>query len=213
MSEIHVVNGTSRDWIIGWKAANIALASDMETLVFRSVVMGGRPYPREAKAECLLYHHRHKAPVDHCKCGFNAWDELDFATTYWCFFSQIQEQYVYQVSPDRSKLFIGSCVLLRVGLAGDVIEGTIDAGDKWKEWGYRASSQIVTDVFFEERCAICDEEAHTLCAMQNVSVDDSDLYPLRNLCNQHIALSERALPISYLSNENDVGVYIGLPSD
>ncbi len=211
MPDIHVVSSTSSDWIIGWKAANIALASDMETLVFRSAVMGGRPYPRVANAECLLYQHRHQAPVDNCKCGFNAWDELEFATTYWCLFSQIQEKYVYRAPPDRGKVFIGSCVLLRVGLAGDVIEGTIDAGNKWQEWGYRASSQTVTDVFFDETCAVCDEDAHTLCAMQNVPVSDSDLYPLRNLCDQHIDLSERVLPLSHLSSVNDAGVHIGLP--
>lgn len=213
MPEIHVVSGTSCDWVIGWKAANIALASNMETLLFRSVVLGGTPYPRMATAECLLYRHRHQAPADFCKCGFNAWDEREYAITYLCFFSQIQEKYVYRVPPDRGKVFIGSSVLLRVGLAGDVIEGTIDAGDKWQEWGFRASTQVVTDVFFEETCAICDEEAHTLCAMQNVSLHDNSLYPLRNLCDKHIDLSERVFPLSYLSSVNDVGVYVGLPSD
>lgn len=212
-SPVHTVNGISQDWIIGWKAANIALAPDMETLVFRSVVLGGAPYPLTATAECLLYRRRHKAPVDHCKCGFNAWDEREFAITYWCFFSQIQEKYVYRAPPGRGRVFVGSCVLLRVGLAGDVIEGTIDAGEKWQKWGYRASSQVVTDVFFDDTCAVCDKEANTLCVIENIIVQDNNFYPLRNLCDRHIDLSERALSLPHLSCVNDVGVHIGLPSD
>lgn len=209
---LHIVTGVSREWIIGWKAVNVVLASDGQTLKFRSIVMGGPTYNVSAKAQCLLYSNRHNAPVDNCKCGFNAWHDSRYAMKYFDFYRWMQGRYAYRTLIQALPNFIGSSALMRVGLSGDVVEGTIDAGKEWQEWGYRASHQIVTDVFFDESCAICDKKAKKICVMPTVSLGQEDVSPIRNSCSEHTKFATRVLSTDFIARLNDVGIYRKLPS-
>lgn len=209
---LHVVSGISHDWIIGWKAVNIAIAADKKTLKFRSVVMGGPTYGVTAEATCLLYKDRHAAPDDSCKCGFNAWHDGQYALQYFDFYRWLQQRYVYRTPIHSLPNFIGSCALIRVGLSGDVVEGTINAGNDWLEWGYRASHQVVTDVFFDEYCASCDEKAVSICAMEAAPIGTEEVMPMRNYCSEHAEYAAHILPIRAIAWQNNVDIYRTTPS-
>lgn len=209
---LHVVSGISRDWIIGWKAVNVVLSSNYKNLKFRSIVMGGPTYAVSSQAQCLLYNKRHNAPEDNCKCGFNAWHDPQYAMKYFDFYSWMQQRCVYRTPIHSLPNFIGSSALVRVGLSGDVIEGTINAGYDWQEWGYRASHQVVTDIFFDEYCTVCNEKAVSICAMKAISLGQEMVMPLRNCCFEHAAYATYVLPVERIQRINNVDIYCNLPS-
>lgn len=212
MADVHVVSGVSTEWIIGWKAACVAVTPDLKTLRFRSVVMGGESYAADAQAQCFLYKEKHVAPDDACKCGFNSWHELQNALHYLRFYQFVQNGASYRYGPSYIRNFTKSIMLLRVGICGDVVEGTMNAGKDWQQWGYRASRQLVTDVYFDTRCCICNQNASHLGAGDNVSVWEEVLVPLVALCSQH-AKGLRILQPERLSIQNDIDIHWGLPSE
>lgn len=212
MTEVHVVSGVSTDWIIGWKVACVAVTPDLQTIRFRSVVMGGESYAADAEAQCFLYKERHAAPADMCRCGFNSWHESQIALHYLRFYQFVQSGVSYRYGPNYIRDFTKSIVLLRVGLCGDVVEGTLDAGRGWEQWGYRASRQLVTDVYFDTKCCVCGQYADRLGAVGKVSVRDEVLVPLVTFCSWH-AKGQRILQKERLSIQNDIDIHWGIPSE
>lgn len=212
MSDLHVVGGVSTDWIIGWKAAFVAITPDLRTLQFRSVaISGGSSYGTDAKAECLFY--EHASPNDLCRCGFNSWHEYETALRYMRFYQALQLGHSYKFHPYID--FRWSVALLRVGVYGDVVEGTLKAGYDWHHWGYRASHQRVSDVFFDGMCIVpgCGKMGQYVCAGKMTYIYKEVLLPLRLHCPEHAASAKYIFQHSGLSQRNDVGLYRKLPSE
>lgn len=211
MANLHVVDGVSRDWVMGWKAAYVAVTSDLRTLRFRSVVMGGKTYGFDSSAECMVYKASHVAPSDHCKCGFNAWDEYEVALRYLRFYQSLQMNFAYRYNPSHD--FRLSVVLLSVGMYGSVVEGTLDAGAGWQQWGYRAARQRVGEVFFDGDCIApaCHEPGRYICASASGRYSGEDLYPLRLYCTVHAMSADYILQPSGLALHSGVDVYRNLP--
>lgn len=211
MSELHVVGGVSTDWIIGWKTANVALASDLRTLRFSPAAISSSAYGVDALASCRMFGDIHTAPHDSCKCGFNSWNEYDTAVSYMKFHQAMRVGYAFRYYP-RS-VFRLSLALLRVGMYDEVVEGTLDAGTGWEKWGFRASRQLVSDVFFYGKCAACNAKARYVCATAKTRINDEELYPLATFCAKHAAYGHYILQLPALSRHNDVGIYRELPSE
>lgn len=212
MSDLHVVGGVSTDWIIGWKAAFLAVEPDLKTLRFRSVALsGGVSYGVDAQAECLF--HDHESPHDLCRCGYNSWHEYETALRYMRFYQALQVGPSYRYHPYIN--FRWSVGLLRVGAYGDVVEGTLNAGYGWHQWGYRASRQRVSDIFFDGTCIVpgCGKRGKCVCAGKMAHTHSESLYPLRLHCTEHAASARFILQPSGLGQRNDVGVYRELPSE
>ena len=191
----------SHDWTIGWKVANIYIRQD-GALCFAPVHQDGaiRAYGVDAVAECQRY--AHPAPYDTCKCGFNAWEDLEIV---WRYARGAQRAKEYGIAQTES------LVLLRVGLYGDVVDGTITIGPDWKPWGYRASQQRVADIFFSKECASCSQPAVGLGALDyNITWAG---WRLRPLCQEHLDQTERTVKTDRLMARNDVTVHWGYPSE
>ena len=175
--------------------------------------MGGKSYDVNAQARCLLYRNGHVPPEDSCKCGFNSWYDNGLAMRYMRFYQMLQPGYAYHYV-DAAREFASSVVLLRVGMYGDVVEGTLNAGGKWEQWGYRASNQLVTDVFFDGKCAFCNARAKYVCATASAFINnEEELLPLRTYCAEHTIYGQYILQPEGLSKRNDVGIYRELPSE
>lgn len=208
---MHVVDSVSSDWIIGWKIANVALAADMKTLRFSPAAISCETYGVDSYAECRMVGDLHVAPDDSCKCGYNSWDDLGIALDYMKMHQSLRVGYAFRYPP-RS-IFRLSLAMLRVGMYDDVIEGTLDAGLGWNKWGYRASKQRVSDIFFDGKCAACSAEAQYICATVKTRTPyGEDLYPLASFCEAHTVYGLRVLDLAALSLQNDVGTHMRLPS-
>ena len=206
-----VVGGVSSEWIIGWKIANIALDFDMKTIQFSPAAISCETYGVDAYAECRMVGDIHVAPEDSCKCGFNSWDDLGVALEYMKMHQTLRVGYAYRYPP-RS-IFRLSLVMLRVGMCDDVIEGTLDAGSGWNQWGYRAARQRVSDVFFDGKCAACSADAQHVCTTLHTTTPYGEsLYPLAIFCDAHTVYGRRILDLDVLSAQNDIGIYATLPS-
>lgn len=213
MREVHVVDGVSQEWVIGWKAAFASVTADLRTIRFKAVIKYSCTYGVEARAICRAPHRTHAAPDDQCRCGFNAWDSADLAVMYLYDHRAFLDKSASRFETSPPLGWSRSLTVLRVGLYGDVIEGTLDAGENWDKWGYRASDQLTTDVFFSGHCAACGDQARYIGATAKTSLMRSTLIPLNPLCVQHANRSEYILQPGSLSERNNVGIHLGFPSD
>lgn len=210
---IHVVGGVSTEWIIGWKAAYVAVAPDLRTLKFKPLVINPGVYGVDDKAVCFGSRPKHRVPADGCHCGFNAWDSIDYALQYAGLRQELEEQNMQRIGRIPEYGWFRSMVLLRVGMFGDVIEGTLDAGKGWDKWGYRASHQRIADVYMDSHCAACDAKARYVCAMPKDYLHQAAVLPLRSFCDEHANYSRYILQISRLADYNGIGMYWGQPSE
>jgi len=166
-------------------------------------------YGVEATARCVT-REGHAAPADGCRCGFNAWH--DIASAYEYFYKWRRPREGGPQPRAGNVRVVNSVALLRVALSGHVIEGTLDVRTL-NEWGYRASSQRVTDVFFETKCAFCAEPAVGLgVAQTKFTLPETNLCQLvRPTCPNHQIRT--ILQPKDLMEHNDVGVHWGYPSE
>lgn len=211
---IHVVSGVSSDWVIGWKGAYASVASDLRTLKFKPLVVNLGVYGVDDKAACFGSRPKHIVPADYCHCGFNAWSSKEHALQYVALRQILEEKNMRRIGRiPPSYGWFRSVVLLRVGIYGDVIEGTLDAGKNWNKWGYRASHQRVADVYLDDRCAACDAKAHYICAMSKAYTRSHELLPLRSYCSEHAQYGGYILQISRLAEYNNISIHWGEPSE
>lgn len=161
----------STEWIVGWKIAYM-YCTNARTLRFAPLHQDGliSAYGVDAVAEYQQRNH-HAPPQDGCHCGFNAWHER--AT-------------IKRFKMNRNTGANSSTVVqLRVGLYGDVIEGTL-----WQEgagadvWGYRASQQRIADVFVSSQCYRCQGRA---TALELTTEDYAFGWCLQPTCGECIA--------------------------
>ncbi|USN96218.1 MAG: hypothetical protein H6797_04025 [Candidatus Nomurabacteria bacterium] len=211
-SKIHVVDGVSTNWVIGWKGAYASVAPDLRTLRFKPLIVNAGIYGVNDKAVCFGHRPKHKVPGNLCRCGFNAWDNDDLAMRYIGMYHESDIRNMQSIGTMPRYGWLRSMVLLRVGMHGDVIEGTLDAGKGWDKWGYRASDQRVADVFFDDCCAACGAKAKYLCAMSKEHVHSDALLPLRSFCAQHSRYGQYVLQKASLSERNHVDIHWGPPS-
>ena len=209
--KIHAVSGVLTDWVIGWKGAYASVAPDLRTLKFKPLIVGAGIYDVDDRAVCFGHHPRHKVPGDRCRCGFNAWDNDDLAMRYIGMRQESEIKRTQRIGHLPGYGWFRSMVLLRVGMCGDIIEGTLDAGKGWDKWGYRASSQCVTDVFFDDYCSACDAKARYICAVSEEYVHNDKMLPLRSFCTEHAQYGRYILQQASLSERNNVGIYWGPP--
>lgn len=133
--------GKRHGWVIGWKTANLIVSNSGSEARFMQVVKGIgliADYGINAEAACTQRPY-HNAPSPGCGCGFNAFHEQTAARSY-------------MARPWRGQHNTSNLVLLRVGLAGRIIDGTHKDNSTW---GYKAQRQVVTDMFVPANCRVC----------------------------------------------------------
>lgn len=199
---------TETNWVVGWKQANVYVRDDLRTLHFVPIHQDGiiYTYGVDDQARCQQYEHLHgQVPDDDCRCGFNAWDELE---TVWVYDRSVKHNsYIY---PEWA---VRSLALLRVGLYGDLIDATMTirfSGGERKYWGYRSSRQRVSDIFFEKKCDSCEDVAFGLGL---VYYDLAWGWTLRPLCSTHLEEARATVSLAALSQHNDVEIHWGYPSE
>ena len=203
------------DWIIGWKAAATYIRESNE-LIFMPLIYRHMHYEVESMAVCHYADHKHP-PHDGCRCGFNAWHDADQAVSYMQPYARYYSGKAGVTYKGPHKIPVAASnntlVILRVGLHGDVIEGSRPA------WGYRAERQLVTDVFFNDICSLCPRDATCLGA---VNSEYPLLWHLRHttatsllvwpLCGRHADLAVRSVKPSEIALRNNVEVHWGYPA-
>jgi len=178
-----------------------------------SPMIGGHPsYVAYDMAVCKAKPAHSRPPHDKCHCGFNAWHEREVALEYHNEIVRHEESSQLEYG---AKTSIRSTALLRVRLSGDVVEAPLNAMNLNK-WGYRASRQLVTDVFFDVKCYLCDNEATGLGITRKAydlrqAPRGTMLRPVRPTCRKHEV--RIILPPQALMKYNDVGIHLGLPSE
>lgn len=180
----------STKWIIGWKVANLVMDNQTNQVAFLPVLNDHlvEPYGVDAQARCNV-HPWHvppyvsDSPRDTCYCGYNAFADRSDATGYF------EGKWV-------DRLYTRSLVILRVALAGSVIEGS---HSEFAYWGYRSGRQVVTDVFIPDRCHQCRRrlgvrtEGHLMPISGGPLVDFPGYTHLVPLCHEHAIMSSVSL--------------------
>lgn len=212
---IPFVKGIQKNWVIGWKATTAYLRESGE-FVFMPLIIKNLQYTIDDTACC--YHRGHtKPPYDDCRCGFNAWHDIAQALDYMEPYARHHDSRGNYVSMGTYMLPLYAwnftMVMLRVGLYGDVIDAIEPA------WGYRAEKQRVADVFFNERCAYCQNFATVIGVMNAeypVPYWMSEEMPasrlLWQLCSIHENLALYTFSASELNAINGVNVHLGYPT-
>jgi hypothetical protein len=198
--------------IVAWKIAHVyVMTEDPEVLRFSPIMHRDTTYGVREKAECFLEtSHRYELPVDKCRCGFNAWHDLERA-------------YEYMVLDERHERFKerrgiatlrrSNHAFLRVSLYGDVIEGTYSSDDI-KYWGYRAAYQRIEDVFLRENCYLCGRTARHLGTINEEKFFNMDCLQLRPFCDLHAETATHSvIQSAALERRNNTRVHIGYPSE
>lgn len=211
-NNVLVVKQTQTDWVIGWKAATPYIRESNE-LVFMPLVCRNIPYIVNDVAVCRRYGHSNP-PADTCRCGFNAWHDIDQALHYALSDPNIIPTMAYHGNHMIPVASVGeTLVILRVGLHGDVIDLREPA------WGYRAELQRVGDVFFSNACAACRRDAVALGIMnttypsspnQRAVVGES--YLIWPLCDNHTHLARRTIDPTDIATRNNVKIHWGYPT-
>jgi hypothetical protein len=194
-----VLRTVDTDWINGWKLANVYVADDLQTLQFSNAYRHTlKPYAIDDVAKCIKGNQPCiSAPADNCRCGFNAWLDIEVALEH------LQEG-------ELSWTFLASMgvslALLRVGLCGDVIEGSLKMAKSDQYWGYRASRQRVVDLFYPRLCHVrsCHDEAVCLGAKERYANFGWSLLPF---CARHESSSPHVFSSEDLARHNDVDVH------
>lgn len=211
-NKIVVVKQVQTDWVIGWKAA-MPYIRDSNDLVFMPLVCRDIPYGVNDVAVCRRYGHS-RPPADRCKCGFNAWNDIDQAISY----ALLPPGTMITVAHHGNhKLPVHSAnetlAILRVGLHGSVLDCIEPA------WGFRAEKQRVGNVFFNSGCALCSADATALGVMnteyplspQQRAVNDTS-YLLWSLCNRHHHMARRIVDPTDIATRNNVKIHWGYPT-
>ena len=209
-AEAPALKGISTDSIYAWKAANVYVTQLHSRLIrFRPMIMAHPTYGLNDVATCALNRLHNEPPYDNCRCGFNAWHDSSVARDY---ASRVLQ--VHCLCYGGREKWVSCIALLRVRLEGDVIEGALDAMNLDK-WGYRASRQQVTDVFFGDACNFCGDTAVGLSLNGKTTTLPKTpggvlFLPVRPACS-------KCSPVLFHPNElmasNDVGVHLGYPSE
>jgi hypothetical protein len=182
--KLPIVKTVSPEWVVAWKGAGVMLSQDMRTLVFKPMFQSmDMKYNVADEAICASISAGHIAPDDGCRCGFNAWHDPNVAYNY--------------VRANTGQL---KPTLIRVGLKGQVVEGVLHATERWTYWGYRASDQLVTDVFLEKRCTTCGAEAHFV----GVSAFTQGYWRLMPVCASHHGTVAHIIHLNSIALNNDV---------
>ncbi len=204
------VSETQTDWVIGWKAATPYIR-DTNELVFMPLVCRNIPYVVNDVAECRRYGHA-RPPGDFCRCGFNAWHDVEQSLRYVRTQARVVPTTAYH---GNHKLPVPATnetlTILRVGLHGDVIDLTEPA------WGYRAEKQRVLDMFVSNACAACTRDAVALGVMNTIYPQSPNertvpSYLVWPLCDNHIYLSRRMIDSRDITARNNVIVHWGFPT-
>jgi hypothetical protein len=220
-----IVKEVQNDWVAGWKCATLLVDDDMKTLKFEplSFSFTGSAYGIHEQAVC--YHDSpecegldHDAPHRDGRCGFNAWEDRSVAVSY-------ATRGMHKLSKKaKSRIRRGlpvwrfdNTTLLYVGLYGRVIEGSMNLTQDWDKWGYRASHQVVSDVFLHDTCQMCSRPADMLYAYRTIGretlKDRNARNTVRTVCKRHVRRSYALLDFDALSASNDTKLHWGRPSE
>lgn len=133
-------------WIVGWKVSNLLVSTDGKHLALEQVMQDGhiRAYSLDDTAMCNQW--GHTAPDKDCACGFNAYTEPKPALDYG----------KWAEKQAKWHLITRNLVLLRVGLYGRMIEGTLPRAGGW---GYRSTKQRVDTICLPVKCGFCGKKA------------------------------------------------------
>lgn len=207
-SQIVVVKNKSRQWFYAWKVANVCITVNYpRTIKFVPTIAHSVTYGMRDQARCVL-RNSHPVPANNCQCGFNAWHDVATAEQYLDGYRRLHEGRLCHIEQRPESL-----TLLRVALSGDVIEGTLSTMPT-SAWGYRASKQQVTDIFFSTVCTFCRNDATGLALARKkypVPGDSGLHYPVRPSCGGHgIHL---IIQPEQLMKHNDVAIHWGHPSE
>lgn len=200
--------------IIGWKVAHsyVRLA-DLSVIRFSPMSFRDTTYGIEDKALCHGHKHVASAPHLHCVCGFNAWDDEATSLRYMFAVQRVHEERLQTSSPELRER-VANWTMLRVALFGHVIEGTLSATNI-DDFGYRSSNQRVLDIFFEDRCAMCENKTTQLAALETESFSPffaGDCRRLRPLCTMHLNETHITLELATLEKRNNVKIHWGYPT-
>lgn len=210
----HSVKGVSTDSVYAWKMAHVYVAPRHNmSLRFRPMISPHPAYGLNETAICSVHSYHTMPPYDDCHCGFNAWQQAKVALEYFDSLERADSSCCQRYRLSRS---LQCPALLRVRLSGDIIEGTLSAAEVNK-WGYRASRQLITDVFFGAGCyqAGCDAKAVGLSVTRHAyklpRTPGVMFRPVRPACTKHNI--RVILQPKELMSSNDVGIHPTYPSE